>query len=161
MLRDIMDVKFGPYNKCAVMSAAALLSLLGLLAFTYLSAAGAKSAAAFMLSGCFVWAVCLVGYSIVVDHFTEGINVHIEARCGETIILCQTDNQVLQCVHIQGILCTSLCCRPDQRYRSGMLSQFSCPREHVVRLPEAAAFDVVRFLLNHPATAMWREQEMP
>ena len=82
-LRDIVEVKFGPYNKNLMMLMAFVFVVLGIFSFTILEAGRAKKSAALAISACFIWAASVVTYNILVDHFTEGVNVEIvTARCG-------------------------------------------------------------------------------
>lgn len=78
-----MEVKFGPFNKNLMTLLALVFVALGLLSFTILEAGGAKKSAALAISACFIWAASLIAYNILVDHFTEGVNIEIlTIRCG-------------------------------------------------------------------------------
>lgn len=82
-LRDIVEVKFGPFNKNLMMLTAFVFVALGIFSFTILEAGGAKKSAALAMSACFIWAASVVTYNILVDHFTEGVNIEIvTSRCG-------------------------------------------------------------------------------
>ena len=82
LLRDIVEVKSGPFNKTCTMRMAVIFVILGLLCFTILEAGGAKKSAAFAICACFIWAATGFAYSILVDHFTEGVNIEIHTfRC--------------------------------------------------------------------------------
>jgi hypothetical protein len=84
-LRDIVEVQSGPFNKNKMVLMALLFVILGLLSFSILQAGGAHKSAALAMSVCFIWAASGIAYSILVDHFTEGINVDIlTRRCVES-----------------------------------------------------------------------------
>jgi hypothetical protein len=59
---------------------ASVLVVLGLMAFAILEAGGASKSAALSISVCFVWAAGLYLYNVLVDHFTEGVNIEIVTR---------------------------------------------------------------------------------
>jgi hypothetical protein len=76
-LRDIVEVRTGPFNKNTMTMLASVFVVLGLLSFAILEAGGAKKSAALAISICFIWAASIYTYNILVDHFTEGVNMEI------------------------------------------------------------------------------------
>lgn len=160
-----MEVKSGPFNKKLTMLMSLLFVILGLVCFAILEAGGSNQSAAFAITACFVWAAGIFSYSLVVDHFTEGVNVEILAvRCvlGSPLFTLHNPGKEMDHNERKRVIAIPKCqFRPETE--GGTCTQPATGahvRRHWVRLPEAEAQDAVQFLMHHPGTSIWKSDEM-